>query len=137
MLNDFEKRLQAFQFRIGGETYPNPLPSIELDVDNNVDLMIQQYYEQLMYNGSYYLDDPESFTDWLERGPYYSIKMPKKLNSGANRLYVSTEFRGDPLSSNGIPENFLLLIFDHFYSGFKLHLENGLVSKVEKNIMIN
>ncbi len=132
MLNDFEKKLKRYQLRINGETLPTPLPDQRFDEDSaNQDYTTQQYYEQLNYNGTIYLDEPEGLKEWFERGPYYSYKLPKKLNANSNRLYVSQSF------SQAKPENFLLLVFDHYYSGFKLHLQNGLVSKVEKNIMVN
>ncbi len=131
MLNDFEKRISRYQLRINGETLPTPLPQIDTDAAANRDFATQQYYEQLNYNGTIYLDEPEGLKEWFERGPYYSYRLPKKLGAESNRLYVSQEFSITP------PENFLLLVFDHYYSGFKLHLQNGLVSKCEKNRMIN
>lgn len=131
MLNDYEKRISRYQLRINGETLPTPLPDIDNDATNNIDFSTQQYYEMLHYNRTIYLDEPEGLVDWFERGPFYSYRMPKKLNAESNRLYVSSEFR------DNAPENFLLLVFDHYYKGFKLEYENGLVSRCEKDLMVN
>jgi len=131
MLNDYEKRISRYQLRINGETLPTPLPDIDTDAANNRDYATQQYYEMLHYNRTIYLDEPEGLVEWFERGPYYSYRLPKKLGANSTRLYVSSEFRDNP------PENFLLLVFDHYYKGFKLHYENGLVSKCERDTMIN
>jgi len=129
-LNDNERQLQRYQLRINGETLPTPTPDIKYNADNsNQDFTTQQYYEQLHYNGTVFLDEPEGLQNWLERGPYYSYVLPKKLGAKSSRLYVSSEFRG------ALPENILLLVFDHYYKGFKLHIENGLVKKCEKSIM--
>lgn len=131
MLDDFEKRIQRYQLRINGETLPTPLPSIDTDPANNVDYAAQQYYEMLQYNGTFYLDEPEGLKTWFERGPYYSYRLPRKLNANSNRLYVSTQF------AINRPENYLLLVFDHFYSGFCYTLQNGLVSSVKSNKIKN
>ncbi len=131
MLNDYEKNIARYQLRLNGESLPTPTPSIDTQAALGRDFATQQYYEQLQYNGTIYLDDPESLTTWFERGPYYSYKMPRKLQDKGNRLYISVEFNGQR------PENFLLLVFDHYYSGFKMEVQNGLVSKVERNRMVN
>ncbi len=131
MLNDYEKRITRYQLRIAGETQPTPLPQIDTDPANNRDFATQQYYEGQHYLGSIYLDEPEGLTEWFERGPYYSYVLPKKLNSGANRLYVSQEFAIAP------PESFLLLVFDHYYKSFQLQYENGIVKKCIRGTMVN
>ena len=131
MRASYEKRILRYQLRINGETIPTPLPDIETNEDDGIDFSTQQYYEQLQYNGTIFLDEPEGLKIWFERGPYYSYKLPKKLNADSNRLYVSSEFRDEK------PENFLLLVFDHFYSGFQLEVENGMVVRCIKNSMKN
>jgi len=127
MINEYEKRLSRYQLRIGGETLPTPLPQINTDPNNNIDYATQQYYEQLMYNKSFYLSDPESLTEWFERGPFYCYVMPKRLNSQQNRLYVSQEF------NDASPENFLLLVFDTYYTGFSIVIDNGLITRCERD----
>lgn len=131
MADNYEKSIQRFQLRINGETLPNPLPDIDTQSSLNRDFATQQYYEMLHYNGTVFLDEPEGLDSWFERGPYYSYVLPKRIGAKSNRLYVSNEFRGTP------PENFLLLVFDHYYKGFKLDIENGLVRKCHKNVMLN
>ncbi len=131
MLNDYEKRITRYQLRIGGETLPTPLPQIDTDPANNRDFATQQYYETQHYLGSIFLDEPEGLDSWFERGPFYSYVLPKKLNSGANRLYVSQEFAIAP------PESFLLLVFDHYYKNFQLQYENGIVKKCIRGKMVN
>ncbi len=131
MLNNYERNLRRYQLRLNGETLPTPLPDINIDTLATIEYATQHYYETLHYNGTIFLDEPEGLTSWLERGPYYSIKIPKKPGAKSNRLYVSSEFQGAP------PENFLLLVFDHYYKGFKLNIQNGLVKNCERSIMVN
>ena len=131
MLNDYEKRVSRIQLRAFGETLPTPLPDIDFDSANNRDFSTQQYYEMLHYNRSIYLDEPEPLSEWQERGEYYTYVLPKKPNTKANRLYVTTEFKINN------PENFLLLAFDHYYQGFELEYENGMVKSCRKKGFIN
>lgn len=127
MLNEYEKQIKSYQLRINGETLPQRLPSIDTQSSLNRDFATQQYYEMLHYNGTIFLDEPEPLAEWFERGAYYTYRLKNQLNEGSNRLYVSSEFRGTA------PENFLLLVFDHYYASFSMSVENGMVSKC-KNI---
>ncbi len=132
MLNDFEKRISRYQLRTSsGDTLPTPLPDIDTDPANNRDFATQQYYESQHYTRSIYLDEPEGLTEWFERGPYYSYVLKNPFHSSGNRLYVSSEF------AINSPENFLLLVFDHYYKNFELHYENGIVRKCIRGKMVN
>lgn len=131
MLDNYEQNLKRYQLRLNGESIPTPLPDITIDSIFDTNYATQQYYETLHTNGTIFLDEPESLDFWLDRGPYYSYKIKKQLNGKANRLYVSSEFTGVP------PEAFSLLVFDHYYKGFKLNIQNGLVTSCERSILVN
>lgn len=132
---DYEKKIRRYQLRCGGYTLPTPLPDILKDRATYTDLSTQQYYEELMYTKSGYLADPESLTEWYERGPYYAYRMPKPIDNPSNRLYVSVEF--DPPDAPDVFENFQLLVFDTYYTGFSVTLDNGIITKTTRDVMIN
>ncbi len=131
MVNDYEKKIGRYQLRLNGETLPTPLPQIRTNPNANIDFATQQYWESLVYNQSIAFDSPESLSEWFSMGPYYSYILPKKLNALANRLYVSQEF------NEASPENFLLLVFDTFYTGFSIECDNGLITKCTRDVMKN
>ncbi len=131
MLNGYEKNLSSYQLRLNGESLPVPVPDIRTNSGLAQDFSTQQYYEMLHYNGTIFLDEPESLTDWFERGPYYTYVLPKKPVGSANTLYVTTEFR-DPR-----PENFLLMVFDHYHKSFQIEVENGLVVRCTRDKNVN
>lgn len=127
----YEQNIKRYQLRCGGYTLPTPLPDISKE--DNVDLSTQQYFEELMYTKTAYLADPESLTEWYERGPFYAYRMPKPIDNPSNRLYVSCEFS----APEGDFKNFSLLVFDTFYTGFSMTLDNGIVTKTTRNVMLN
>lgn len=119
--NDQHLKLTRFSLRYNGNVLPNPTPDITYSKHNTL-FVTQQYYESLMHNNSLHLHEPESLALWIERGPYYSYKFPQVPNS-SNRLYVSQQFSGYD------NKKFQILVFDHFYKGFTLEYDNGLVKR--------
>ncbi|MCP5019382.1 MAG: hypothetical protein GY938_29475 [Ketobacter sp.] len=132
MVNNAERGIRRYQLRCGGHTLPTPLPDIQKNGAEYTDYSTQQYYEELMYSRSAYLNDPESLTEWYERGPYYCYRMPKPALNPSNRLYVSVEFDSDRWEGQ-----FLLLVFDTWYTGFSVVLDNGIVKSATRDTMIN
>lgn len=133
-VNDYQRNLRRYQLRCDGYTLPTPLPDIIINPLTNTDLSTQQYYEELMYTKAAYLNDPESLSEWQERGSFYAYRLPKPINNPSNRLYVSTEFT----QPAGVPfSNFLLLIFDTYYTGFTINLDNGIIESTQPDVMVN
>ncbi len=126
MLNDYEKRISRYQLRTNSHTIPTPLPQIDTNPAQNRDFATQQYYETMHYNRAYTHDSPENLSDWFSRGPYYSYAIPNRNDGNSSMLFVSTEF------NDVVPENFSLLVFDHFYKTFELEYESGLVKNVRE-----
>ncbi len=131
---DYEQSINRYQLRCGGYTLPTPLPDINKDSDNNIDLSTQQYYEELMYTKSAYLADPESLSEWYERGPFYAYRLGKPIDNPSKRVYVSVEFRAPAV---GQFQNFMLLLMDTYYTGFSMTLDNGIVTKTSKDMTLN
>ncbi len=133
--NGYEQKIRRYQLRCGGHTLPTPSPDIFKSLADNIDLSTQQYYEELMYTKTGYLADPESLTEWYERGPYYAYRLPGQVDNPSNRLYVSVEF--DPPNQDQDFNNFSLLVFDTYYTGFSITLDNGVITKTTRDVMIN
>lgn len=126
--NDQHLKLLRYSLRYNGHILPNPAPDIKHDI--GLTFVSQQYYETLFHNGSIFLDDPEGLDKWLERGPYYSYKFPQERDS-SNRLYITQQF------SAYYGKKFILLVFDHYYKGFTLECENGLVRRCTRTLDVN
>lgn len=128
--DDVHLSLRRYQLRCGSYSLPTPLPDIQKDPATNIDLSTQQYYEELMYTKSAYLNDPESLSEWYDRGPYYSYRMPAPAANPSNRLYVSVEF-------SEFEGNFIILLMDTYYTGFSISLDNGIIKGATRDVTIN
>lgn len=121
--NDTQNTLQRLQLRYNSVTLPSPLPDIDINKTGiHRSLNAQQYYETLAYNGTMYLDEPESYNDWIDRGTFYSYTF--KRAGSSNRLFISTQFRGEITAA----QNVSLLVFDHFNIGVRISGSGGKIT---------
>jgi len=122
--DDDQLKLKVYQMRINNLTLPQTTPQILKSSTTENELM-QYFYENLKYNRSHSMKDYEKFTDWLERGPYYMLKLKNKINEGSNRLALRLEF-----SSLNATDKPLILLFELIKKHITFEVENGLVKNV-------
>lgn len=129
---DRELNLTRYYIKYHGHFLPNPSADPSFVSAEAKDHTTQNYYEMLMYSGSGLMkSDIEDLNRWQERGPFYHYKWPKSVKESTERVYVSSQF-SDLGGRN--PNVFLV---DHFYRGFTLNIQNGIVKDVKADLPPN
>lgn len=131
---DRELNLTRYYIKYHGHFLPNPSADPSYVSGDAKDHTTQNYYEMLMYSGSGLLkSDIEDLNRWQERGPFYHYKWPKSVKESTERVYVSSQFS----ASFGVGRNPNVFLVDHFYRGFTLNIQNGIVKDVKPDLPPN
>lgn len=117
--NSLELSLERLFLQYRGVKLPSP--DSDPDYTKPNDYLTQRYFETLMYSGQ--MEDGESKTDWLQRGPYYHFALDDndpELNND-KKAVISFQFSSD-LSTSG-----QIIFFYHNDKQLLLTLKNGRV----------
>lgn len=90
------------------------------------DYLTQRYFETYMNTDN---PEPESKTDWIERGPYYHFNWDD-TNAGGEadtKAFVYYSF------TSNLQNKANILFFHHYLQNFTLELENGSVMRTHMN----
>lgn len=118
-----EQKLQRFWINYNGKQLPSPIPDPQYGGTGAelYDYLTQRYVETLKYSN--YLESPETFDEWLARGPYYHFSGWDPDDQGI-RAYVSQQF------SAAFTTGVNVLLFDHFYKKITISIEGSQITNV-------
>ena len=112
--NNNEKSIRQIRLTYNQENKPNITPDILYSDEEQKGMIERYYYNLLQYSKA---GDYESYSNWLNRGPYYSFSFLKNQfdESQDMQLYLTL----DDIT------NLKLLLFTHYKRITKMTLENG------------
>jgi hypothetical protein len=93
----YEKKLTRLQLSFAGQSKPDPIADIEFLPGTGVTQLNNYYSERYVENFKYCgldSEDPESFDDWLERGPFFYYPFPRDGSNMSERITVRVGFTG-------------------------------------------
>jgi hypothetical protein len=98
--SNVEQTITALQLRYAGQTKPDPKSdTVHTALVNNgtayYDYLMQRYLDTHIYSGNIFKPGgPESYDDWLERGPIYFFQWPKGSKNQDTTVIVDQTFSG-------------------------------------------
>ncbi len=117
-----ELKLTSLQVDYASQSKPNP--QADPNFLTGTDYTSQRYADTQLYTGMYFIE-PESLSDWHERGPYYYIPFNKDASDKSTRAIVRFGF-----ASTISPKTAQLLLFVHFKRMAVIEIKDGAVRSV-------
>lgn len=130
---DYEYKLVRYYIRYEGQV---PTPDfdgqwVRIGTANNAlnqgrkDYLKDIYVRSKMYDGTMFLEHPESLAEFRSRGMYIYHPFPKTASSRNTRAYIQTNFSEDPPAQNPF-----LLVFSHYKKAVILTVQAGRIIEV-------
>ena len=93
--------------------------------------MVQRYVDTLMNAGMFHTEGgPESFQDWLRRGPYYHFRWPKDATEFSTRATVTFKF-AKPFAEDVQHQ---VMLFSQWRTAYKISHKHGRVEASMKEL---
>jgi hypothetical protein len=131
--DEIQRNLERYYIRY---EWQSPTPDFEGELvrlgDGNTssddlgkrDLLRDLYLRTKIYDGSYFMENPESLEKYRSRGMYIHHPFPKSASSKNTRCYVQVNFSSLNDKDGNAQEPFLLL-FSHYKKVVVLNVQNG------------
>jgi hypothetical protein len=110
----------------------NPNPTVE---NSGTNFLTERYMLNTLQTGGYFdAGGPETFEEWLKRGPYYMFLWPKDGSNHDTRAHVSYEMTPGVdiggFAQSGFP--YKLLFFYRHRKGYGINVRNSRVTEIEE-----
>jgi hypothetical protein len=93
------------------------------------DTMKDLYLRTKVYDGTYFMENPESYETWSSRGLYIFHPFPKTQSSKNTRVYAQVNF-SDLLDGSGNAVEPFMLLFSHYKKVVICTVQNGRIISV-------
>ncbi|MCP5019383.1 MAG: fibronectin type III domain-containing protein [Ketobacter sp.] len=142
--NDQELQIKRYYIQMDGITLPDPLPSLELEPAEGINILYQRYVENFHYSGAYSsgMKKFETMEEWKKAGIFFHYKWGTGYKkSGTAIVYSNFDQRNvenqvpklDWLGeANAVLRNPQILLFDHYYCTVSMNIKDGELISIEK-----
>jgi len=137
--DNIEWKLRRYYIRYEGQV-PQPdgegIQFLYGNFDNNAapndeatDTVQDWYHRTKIYDGTYFMESPETLETWRARGMYIHHRFPKTASSRNTRVYVQTTFQ-DLNNAAGAAQKPFLLLFSHYKKVVLCKVVNGRIETI-------
>jgi hypothetical protein len=122
--------LNRFYIQYAGQQYPSPDadPRFSRVESAPTQQLTERYMQTLMNTGAYFSDTPESFDEFVTRGPFFYFQTPRDGSDASRQVTVAANLN---VSSATDLSQARMLLFDHAKQLAKVTIQNGVVTNVQ------
>ncbi len=138
--NNLALALERYSIEYGGVQYPVPDADMKFELTGK-DFWTQQWVNTLTSQGTFFKEHPESFNEWIRRGPYFFHLTLRPGLDRSTRVAISTQWNQSypvrqavgTIGVNAVQQDFdtmSLLVFDFSRQAVKIQVKDGQYSDI-------